>query len=104
METVDLQIDGGAATIVLNRPDVLNAWNRQFGEDLLEAVETAAADLRDVSGETTPDGHPDVRKALTERYHPIIVGLRTMPKPVIAAVHGPAVGIGCSLALCSDLI
>ena len=42
---------------------------------------------------------PDVRKALNERYHPIITGIREMPKPVVAAVNGPAVGIGCSLAL-----
>jgi 2-(1,2-epoxy-1,2-dihydrophenyl)acetyl-CoA isomerase len=124
METVDLQVRDGAATILLNRPDVLNAWNQQFGEDLLRAVETAAgepsvravvirgagrgfsagADLRDFGGELTPDGHPDVRKALTERYHPIITGIRQMPKPVLAAVHGPAVGIGLSLALAADLV
>src|SRR4051812_37873669 len=125
MDTVDLTVRNGAATILLNRPEVLNAWNRQFGEDLLSAVETAAsdpnvravvirgagrgfssgADLRDFSGnDTTPDGHPDVRKTLTERYHPIITGIRTMPKPVVAAVHGPAVGIGLSLALSADLI
>jgi 2-(1,2-epoxy-1,2-dihydrophenyl)acetyl-CoA isomerase len=45
-----------------------------------------------------------VYAALTERYHPIIKGIRFMPKPVVAAVHGPVVGIGLSLALASDLI
>src|SRR3954464_3494798 len=125
METVDYQVSDGAATILLNRPEVLNAWNRQFGEDLLEAVQAAAgddavravvirgagrgfssgADLRDMSGnEVTPEGHPNVRKTLTERYHPIITGIREMPKPVLAAVHGPAVGIGLSLALAADLV
>jgi 2-(1,2-epoxy-1,2-dihydrophenyl)acetyl-CoA isomerase len=56
------------------------------------------------NADVTPEGRPDVRKTLTERYHPIITTIRTMPKPVLAAVNGPAVGIGLSLALSSDLI
>ena len=41
---------------------------------------------------------------LTERYHPIMHAIREMEKPVVAAVNGAAVGIGCSLALCCDLV
>ncbi len=125
LETVNLSVSDGVATIELNRPQTLNAWNHQLGEDLRAAVGSvrdddavravlitgagrgfsSGADLKDVSGgETTADGRPDVYKTLTERYHPIMVGIRQMPKPVVAAVNGPAVGIGCSLALCSDLI
>src|SRR4051812_6038246 len=110
METVDYQVSDGAATILLNRPEVLNAWNRQFGEDLLEAVQAAAGDdavravvirgagrgfssgaaRRDATGEVPPGGHPDARRALTERSPPIIEGTRLMENPVLAAAHGPA--------------
>jgi 2-(1,2-epoxy-1,2-dihydrophenyl)acetyl-CoA isomerase len=125
-QTVNLRRDGAAATIELNRPEALNAWNGQLGDELLAAVQEVAgdegvravvltgagrafssgADLRDLSGREnrTPEGHVDVRRVLTERYHPIITTIRTMPKPVLAAVNGPAVGIGLSLALAADLI
>ena len=126
-ETVTLRRDGAAATIVLDRPKALNAWNRQLGDDLLAALREAAeddavravrltgagrafssgADLKDITAmeeERTPEGHPDVQRLLRERYHPIITLVREMPKPVLAAVNGPAAGIGCSLALAADLV
>jgi 2-(1,2-epoxy-1,2-dihydrophenyl)acetyl-CoA isomerase len=124
LQTIKIHRRGGVATIELARPETMNAWNKQFGLDLRAAVEEVAADenaravcitgagrgfssgadLRDISDEQTPEGRPDVYKVLTERYHPIITGIRTMPKPVVAAVNGPAVGIGLSLALAADLV
>jgi 2-(1,2-epoxy-1,2-dihydrophenyl)acetyl-CoA isomerase len=126
-QTVTVRRDGAAVTITLDRPEALNAWNRQLGAELLAALRDAAdddavravrltgagrafssgADLRDITAmedERTPEGHPDVARLLHERYHPIITLVREMPKPVLAAVNGPAAGIGASLALASDLV
>jgi 2-(1,2-epoxy-1,2-dihydrophenyl)acetyl-CoA isomerase len=50
------------------------------------------------------EGKPDVLTPLREVYNPLILRVRTLPKPVVAAVNGPAVGIACSLALAADLI
>ena len=126
LETVNLRrgaSNGAELRIELNRPERMNAWDKQLGLDLLAAVELATedtavrsvtitgagrgfssgADLR-AGFDPGPDGRPDVGTALRERYHPIITGVRRMPKPVLAAVNGPAVGIGCSLALACDLV
>ncbi|MEA2269330.1 MAG: hypothetical protein QOC64_1940 [Solirubrobacteraceae bacterium] len=125
-DTVLLRRDGAAATIVLNRPDALNAWTLQLGAELLEALQEAAADdtiravaltgagrafssgadLREVMAmeQRTDAGIPDIEWLLNERYGPIITTVREMPKPVIAAVNGAAAGIGASLALAADLV
>jgi 2-(1,2-epoxy-1,2-dihydrophenyl)acetyl-CoA isomerase len=122
-DTVTWEQSGGVGRITLNRPDTLNAWTAQLGRDLKQAITVDSADpsVRAVlvtgagrgfsSGadlkegfDAADDGLPNVRKELDELYHPIIAGVRRLEKPVVAAVNGPAVGIGASLAFACDLV
>jgi 2-(1,2-epoxy-1,2-dihydrophenyl)acetyl-CoA isomerase len=115
--------DGAAATLTLNRPQARNAFDKALvaelkavladvgSDDEVRAVVltgagqsfSAGADLK-AGFDPTPHGHPDVQTALNQGYHPIIEAIRTMPKPVVAAVNGAAAGIGCSMALACDLV
>jgi 2-(1,2-epoxy-1,2-dihydrophenyl)acetyl-CoA isomerase len=122
-EHVIWEQDGGVGRITLNRPDSLNAWIEDFGRELKRVIEVDAADPSvravlitgagrgfssgaDLKAGFQPhpdDGLPDIRKEL-ELYHPIVAGVRRLEKPVVAAVNGPAVGIGASLAFACDLV
>jgi 2-(1,2-epoxy-1,2-dihydrophenyl)acetyl-CoA isomerase len=65
---------------------------------------SSGADLKAGFDPAPDDGMPDIRKELHQVYHPIIAGVRRLQKPVVAAVNGPAVGIGASLAFACDLV
>src|SRR3954451_3137438 len=123
-ETVLWEQEGPVGRITLNRPDTLNAWIAEFGAALRDTLEGPAADPSvravlitgagrgfssgaDLKAGFDPhpeDGMPDVRKELHDVYHPAIAGLRRLPRPAAGCVTGPAVGIGCSLALACDLV
>jgi 2-(1,2-epoxy-1,2-dihydrophenyl)acetyl-CoA isomerase len=122
-DTVEVNRDGAAVKIALNRPERMNAWSEGLSEDLLAVLGEAAADetVRAVmltgngrafcSGADLKDGADDAvagkldtSTTLTRWYNPIVTTIREMPKPVLTAVNGPAAGAGLSLALAGDLV
>jgi len=124
-DPVLLRIAGAVATITLNRPKVLNALDGSMVDGLAAAFERieAEASLRvvvlagagagfmaggDIRGfQEVMSMAPAARRAHFERFihrvHPMIVGMRRLPLPVIARVHGAVAGIGMSLMLAADL-
>jgi len=120
-DPVLLERDGAVATLTLNRPEVLNALDLDMSRRLAEAASALEQDatvrcvvLRgagrgfmaggDVAGfHAAGDAIPGVAGTLIDTYHQAVRAFARMPKPVIAALHGPVAGAGMSLALATDL-
>jgi enoyl-CoA hydratase/carnithine racemase len=105
--------DGGILRLVLNRPDKLNAVDTPTLNELRGRLDAAAADdsVRVVlltgagrafcsGGDLTGRDTAGAGSAANE----VVLAVTGLPKPVVAGVHGPAVGFGCSLALACDLV
>ena len=117
-ETITLEIAENIATITLNRPDRLNAMPPQMADEIADALDTlggarallitgagrafcSGADLQ-ARGDKPVTGSNGAYGALTRHYNPTMMKIAKLNIPVITAVNGPAAGVGCSLALCSD--
>ncbi|HEY8200831.1 MAG TPA: enoyl-CoA hydratase-related protein [Actinomycetota bacterium] len=119
LETLVWEVQGGVGVLTLNRPEVRNALDRRMAGELQQVLGEAAApevravvltgaggsfcagqDLQAVAGE---DASFSAGSIVRETWNPIVLRLRTLEKPVVAAVGGPAVGAGLSLALACDI-
>ncbi|WP_407312829.1 enoyl-CoA hydratase/isomerase family protein [Desulfosporosinus sp. SB140] len=117
-ETILVKLEEGIATVTLNRPEVLNALNNQVFNDLADAALTLGADdsVRVViitGGSKVFAAGADIGQMVSATAVDVSTGdrpsrrafhlIETMPKPVIAAISGYALGGGCELALVADV-
>jgi len=112
----------GVATLTLDRPDVLNSFNRPMVAELRDAFTDVAADDavravllaaqgrafcagQDLAEAMPPDGspRPDIGD-IVEGYNAVILAIRTLEKPVVCAVNGVAAGAGANIALACDIV
>lgn len=121
-ESVIIEHAGAVATVSLNRPEALNAFDRELAMRLDAALRTverdagvraviltgigrafsAGQDVRELSAETADRGPGAVGEQLRARFNPLVLRIREMDKPVIAAINGVATGAGLGLALACD--
>jgi len=120
MSSILFEIKNNIAFITLNRPEKFNSFNREMALNLQERLKDAnsnkeircvyitgagkafcagqdLAEVVDVNG-------PGMDKILVEHFNPIIMLIRNLNRPVVAAVNGVAAGAGANIALCCDIV
>jgi 2-(1,2-epoxy-1,2-dihydrophenyl)acetyl-CoA isomerase len=121
--TLRCTVDGPVATVTLARPERMNAFNAAMHADLRDALDQCERDEsvrvvvltgegrafssgQDLTVDLKRDeeGRIDLGPALTRDYNPLVLRLSNYPKPIIAALNGPAVGASMNIALACDII
>lgn len=119
MEHIIKEKQNGVGIIRLNRPDVLNSFNAKMAEEAIEVLDQFGADSevravlltgegrgfcagQDLAEATAADA-PPIEDIVERQYNPLILRIRSLPKPVICAVNGVAAGAGANLAYACDL-
>ena len=120
-ETIIFDTSSGVATIALNRPKALNAFDGKMHEEVHDALDDVAADEEvrclvfrgegrgfsagaDLKGiDSDNGGRPDLGEYLRKTYSQMIQKMAALDKPILASLHGPVYGAGMGLALACDL-
>lgn len=112
-------LSNGVCKITFNRPAVYNSFNKTMAMELQKELDRCAYDDevrtvlltgagkafcagQDLAEATDPNG-PELESIVRDHYNPIILKIRALEKPVIAAVNGVAAGAGANIALACDL-
>jgi len=94
-QTITVAVEGGVATLTLNRPEVMNALSSLIVLTGAGRAFCSGQDLQDAMGL----GELDLGRVLAEEYEPLLRAIYDCPVPTIAAVNGAAAGAGANLAL-----
>ncbi|MGZ3898733.1 MAG: enoyl-CoA hydratase-related protein [Bacteroidia bacterium] len=114
------QLTGNVLVLTLNRPDKFNSFNREMALEFIDLLSKAETDKnvrailitgmgkafcagQDLAEAIDPNG-PGIKRIVDEHYNPIILKIRNIEKPVIAAVNGVAAGAGANIALACDIV